>query len=513
MELKEENIRDLKDENFRLKEELDYEMFSAREAFRIVVESNLDAIIGIDNNCNIILLNPAGEDLFQYVEKEIIHKPIEILFKENVKEEYHDKLIKFLNEGIFERDLLNKTTEILFKKRDGNYFEGETSFAVGRGKTNLYIVLTIRDISVKKKIERELVESEAKARTLLNTPHQSIVLIDQNGKIIDCNQSCLQLWNSKQNEVIDRNIAAFVNSESSNDILIKIKWVFSSSEILRYETKSNNEYFDNIIYPVIDKDEKVVQVVLVINNITDFQKEQHLSIPDNTISLNQCILSELNHEIRTPIAGMIGMLSMLNQENLNYEQKEYISIIKESSESLLNLFQNFFDLFLLQKNKIQLSVKPFNIYKKLTDFISTQAIIAKSNHIDLNIEFQQGFPETIYIDEQRYNQTLSNLLKQAIRFTNNGKVLISLSMLDDTQSTYIKTKIDCSNILIKEEEKNIIAKIFTNKDFTKFSPNNFPETEYYVARMLTELMEGTIGITNYETNSFTFWFTSKAKNS
>ncbi len=269
----ENKIRNLEDENYRLKEELDYEMFSAREAFRIVVESNLDSIIGIDNNCCIILFNPAAEDMFQYVEKEVLFKPVEILFKEEVEEEYHNKLIKFLNEGIFERDILNKTTEVLFKRRDGTYFEGETSFAVGRGKTNLYIVLTIRDISDKKKLERDLIESEAKARTLLNTPHQSILLIDHKGNILDCNKNCRQLFADNHPNIIGKHISNCINKNITSDLITKIEWVYSSGEILRYETQFDDEYFDNIIYPVLDIDKKVFQTVFVSNNITDYKQK------------------------------------------------------------------------------------------------------------------------------------------------------------------------------------------------------------------------------------------------
>jgi PAS domain S-box-containing protein len=269
----ENKIKDLEDENYRLKEELDYDLFSAREAFRIVVESNLDAIIGIDNNCNIMLFNPAAEEMFQLVEEEVLYKPVEILFKEDVEKGYHSKLVKFLNEGIFERDILNKTTEVLFRKKNGDYFEGETSFAVGRGKSNLYIVLTIRDISERKRLERKLIESEAKARTLLNTPHQAILMIDVKGNILDCNRSCHQLFADNHSDIIGKHISNCRNKNITLDLLSKIEWVFSSGEILRYESKLDREYYDNIIYPVVDQNGVVIQTVMVSNNITDYKQK------------------------------------------------------------------------------------------------------------------------------------------------------------------------------------------------------------------------------------------------
>jgi len=269
----ENKIKSLEDENNRLKDELDYDLFSTREAFRIVVESNLDSIIGIDKNCNIMLFNPAAEELFMYVEDEVLFKPVEILFKENIEEEYHKKLVRFLNKGIFERDILNKTTEVIFKRRDGSYFDGETSFAVGRGKSDLYIVLTIRDISERKKLEQKLLESEAKARTLLNTPHQAILMIDYNGFILDCNKGCRQLFSENHSEIVGKNISHYRNNNITHELLSKIQWVFESGEILRYESLSNGEFFDNIIYPVHDDNGIVIQSVMVSNNITDYKQK------------------------------------------------------------------------------------------------------------------------------------------------------------------------------------------------------------------------------------------------
>jgi len=508
----ENKIKDLEDENYRLKEELDYDLFSTREAFRIVVESNLDPIIGIDNNCCIMLFNPAAEDMFQYVEKELLFKPVEILFKEDVEEEYHNKLIKFLNEGIFERDLLNKTTEVHFKRRDGSYFEGETSFAVGRGKSNLYIVLTIRDISYRKKIERELIESEAKARTLLDTPHQSIILVDIKGNILDCNKSSLQFFSSQRSETIGKNITCCKNIIINRDILFKIDWVFSSAEILRYETRIKDELYDNIIYPVIDKNGKVFQAVLVTNNITDFQQEHKLFDSDDIISINQKFLSDLKHEFRTPISGTMGMINLLNRTNLDNNQKELVSIIKDSSEYLNNLFDNFFDFLTLFKQKIQLTEQAFNIKNTVENLISSHIAFKKSNEIDLKIVFQKGLPDNISTDESRYRQIFGNIFFHAIRQINKGNVLITLSVLDRNKSSAsIKTEINCTNLLITDEEAGLISGIFTGNDLSPFSIDNFKDTEYYVARILAELMGGKIGLINNSSNNFTFWFTINAE--
>ncbi len=509
----ENKIKSLENENYRLKEELDYSLFSAKEAFRIVVESNLDSIIGIDNNCNIILFNPAAEDMFQYVENEVLFKPIEMLFKEDVEEDYHSKLVKFLNEGIFERELLNKTTEVLFKRRDGSYFEGETSFAVGRGKTNLYIVLTIRDISYRKKMERELIESEAKARTLLNTPHLSILLIDKLGNIVDCNKSCKKLFSEKKpSDVIGRNIFNCKNKNITEDLLSKIEWVFNTSEILRYESKYDQEYFDNILYPVIDKNGNVIQTVLVSTNITDFVNDSRLYNNNNTVSLNQTFLSDLKHEFRTPISGAVGMVNLLSKTNLDDDQKELIHIIKDSTEYFNHLLNNFFDFLTLMKQKIQLSANTFNIKDTIENIVSSNVVFKKSNEIDLKIFFQKGLPETICTDENRYKQILGNIFFHAIQHTNQGEVTIGVSVLDTDKSVaFIKTEITCSNLLLSDKEADLIINIFTSNDLSPVSINNFKEAEYYVARILAELMGGRIGLIKNDTYNFTFWYTIKVK--
>jgi signal transduction histidine kinase/CheY-like chemotaxis protein len=131
-------------------------------------------------------------------------------------------------------------------------------------------------------------------------------------------------------------------------------------------------------------------------------------------------LANMSHEIRTPMNGIIGFTELLKNSNLTSEQKEYIDIIEKSSDNLLNIINNILDLSKLESNKVELEHVIFDTIKEFDSTVDTFAVIASEKNIELNYYLDPNISSKLKGDPTKLKEILTNLLNNAIKFTESG---------------------------------------------------------------------------------------------
>jgi len=131
-------------------------------------------------------------------------------------------------------------------------------------------------------------------------------------------------------------------------------------------------------------------------------------------------LANMSHEIRTPMNGIIGFTELLKNSNLTSEQREYIDIIEKSSDNLLNIINNILDLSKLESNKVELEHVIFDAVQEFDNTIDTFAVIASEKNIELNYYLDPTISRKLKGDPTKLKEILTNLLNNAIKFTDNG---------------------------------------------------------------------------------------------
>jgi len=131
-------------------------------------------------------------------------------------------------------------------------------------------------------------------------------------------------------------------------------------------------------------------------------------------------LANMSHEIRTPMNGIIGFTELLKNSNLTSEQKEYIDIIEKSSDNLLNIINNILDLSKLESNKVELEHVIFDAVQEFDNTIDTFAVIASEKNIELNYYLDPTISRKLKGDPTKLKEILTNLLNNAIKFTDSG---------------------------------------------------------------------------------------------
>jgi signal transduction histidine kinase/BarA-like signal transduction histidine kinase len=245
-----------------------------------------------------------------------------------------------------------------------------------------------------------------------------------------------------------------------------------NGEVVRFETTANGIYrelhFQNIMFP----DENSGGVVGFALDITD-NKDAEVAllkakeVAEEAAESKHKFLSNMSHEIRTPINGIIGLTNLLLQENPDDEK---LKLLRFSGETLLVLINDILDYSKLQSGKITFEEIPFNLPLLISSIKSSHDLLAKEKGIRFRIRRDVEVPDVVIGDPVRLTQVLNNLIGNAMKFTNEGYVMMDISLNTTTSShVYIDFSIEDTGIGIDDSMKDYIFESFTqaNADTTR----------------------------------------------
>lgn len=219
-------------------------------------------------------------------------------------------------------------------------------------------------------------------------------------------------------------------------------------------------------------------------------------------------LATMSHEIRTPMNGIIGMAELLSYANLDEKQDRYVSSIRSSGELLLTIINDILDFSKIEANELELESKPVELDKLLTEVIQLLGSRANQNRVELILRWPgNGVMPVILADAVRLRQILINLIGNAIKFTKDGYVLISVSTeLQEKNRTRLRFEIQDTGIGIAPDKIDKIFGEFTQVDSSTTREFGGTGLGLAICRRLVEMMDGDIGVESELTKGSLFWF-------
>ncbi|MBN3584648.1 PAS domain S-box protein [Algoriphagus aestuarii] len=381
-----------------------------------------------------------------------------------------------------------------------------------------FVLSIIRDITEEHQAKVDLLQSEEKYRTLVEESTEIIFSLTETFILRYVSPNVYQFLGYQAEEVIGRSIFEFLNPDdmgefqkmldSTDDLLAKTQYlefrlqhrngefkVFNSNGKLIFDKDGNAKYYTGIARD--------------ISKLKEAQKEL-MKAKENAEQASQIksqFLSIMSHEIRTPMNAVIGISHLLMDEKPRPDQLENLKTLQFSAENLMALINDILDYNKIESGKVELENVSFDLKNIVSRIVHSHSFQSNEKSLKVVCDFDEKLPDLVIGDPIRLGQIINNLISNAIKFTDQGFVKISLVEIDrENGESLVEFTVEDTGIGIPQDKINSIFEAFTQASSSTTRKYGGTGLGLAIVKKLVELFEGEITVDSQEGigSKFTF---------
>lgn len=496
---------------------------ASEERYALATQATYDGIFDWNLATGESYLSPRFKQILGYSPDEL---PNDLeTFLDRVHSENREQVSGRISGNLPEADVETFEDEIRVCCKDGNFRWVASSGRLVRspeGKPMRFIG-SIRDITGRKEAEAKLAASEKRLRDILDSLYGFVGLFTLDGTVLYVNRARLEAADASVEDVVGKPLWEVPTWGHSAEEWGRLRTALdraAGGETVRYEAnvlmKGGRQIaVDTAFGPLRDAQGRIVNVIGFGVDITARKEAEArlllaIQVAEIASRAKSEFLANMSHEIRTPMNGIIGLTEVVLESDLNPEQREYLSLVKSSAESLMSIIGDILDISKIQAGKVVLHPKEFWIRDLVTTTVNGFGKAAADKNLRLTFNVHPEIPDVLLGDPDCLRQVLVNLLGNAIKFTPAGDVKLSLEISAES-SDHIHFRVHDSGVGIAPDQRQRIFEPFTQVDGSSRREFGGTGLGLAISAQLVEMMGGEIWVVSDGRSGSTFHFTARLK--